>query len=1017
AFDRLRQVQKEIRAEYGIPSIPCKSPLGNVFFINDPRTIIAQDWANPAVRAQMHVYPEIPDDGVVREIWHALKWRKNMDLDVLSPMYDAGTAHYYVNELARLKNGDFVVPIRWLMYRGKAHADAFMVSFNETGHATIDDSKTIIITAADLSENYLDLQDKKLIPQWSAETKKSSYIARMPNPKREIAGGDPLYVTLVDFFGDDVSGNRSKSWNKHLNAYMTNRTLPRKLLQQEFHVHFVSTSPHASMAEQFQEFKTAVEDTHSNPVRVQDENGKTTRFCIYCNCTPSDNPMQSEICGHIGGKGNKFCRKCHVGGTQLEKTTSKGYHALFEPGELRTKEHTLAELKRQVELACGGVSKRVQELQTQTGVKDVYTQYWIEQILARAAEMRQQEPDVSEATIKSELIQWTRDNEEKLYSPFLTLKGFDPAADTPVELLHTILLGAVKYVWHISHTPWSAEKKKTYSIRLQATSTEGLSIHAIRANYIMQYAGSLIGRQFKTIIQTAVFHLHDLVTEDQFTAWKAVGELSALLWVPEIRDLVQYRNDLKIAVANVLDAVAQIDPSKIMTKIKYHLLTHIDFDAIQLGPLIAMATEIFESFNAVFRYCSIYSNHLAPSRDIAIQFGRQETVKHQLTGGRWMSKSTGDWHGAGSGVRHFIEKHPILQRLVGWTPEKQLKHGICDTMLAPLKRGIRTRPVELLKTTNAARALNFGDYNGNSEWMRCKTVVSESLDECFIGTWIFASSHSDTAIVLLTARQNSIICGRLSDILCNQSGKAIVVVELFQIIGGRHSRYGMPVLARRDDEITFSILPAKNIKFDFNTQHDCFSAGCEATGVRPAMQERVESDKIEHFIVHAPLDRFVINTHGFHNSHLVRATVSRDLWAPVALFEDRRAKHDEFSARLRETRATKATKRKEAAARKRPRQTAVSSDDDEAEQRPRKRGRIPRAAPRSRAAKSRTTAAARAVVSGSTMIGLAAGRSKRKIKRSARAIEAEESESSDSEGNGDGDSDEEEFNSGDDFVN
>ncbi|KAJ7793377.1 hypothetical protein B0H14DRAFT_3498181 [Mycena olivaceomarginata] len=122
SFDRLRQVQKKIRAEYGIPSIPCKSPLGNVFFINDPRTIIAQDWANPAVRAQMHVYSEIPDDGVVREIWHALKWRKHMDLDVLSPMYDAGTAHYYVNELARLKNGDFVVPVRWLMYRGKAHA-------------------------------------------------------------------------------------------------------------------------------------------------------------------------------------------------------------------------------------------------------------------------------------------------------------------------------------------------------------------------------------------------------------------------------------------------------------------------------------------------------------------------------------------------------------------------------------------------------------------------------------------------------------------------------------------------------------------------------------------------------------------------------------------------------------------------------------------------------------------------------------------------------------------------------
>ncbi|KAJ7723604.1 hypothetical protein B0H14DRAFT_2641787 [Mycena olivaceomarginata] len=454
---------------------------------------------------------------------------------------------------------------------------------------------------------------------------------------------------------------------------------------------------------------------------------------------------------------------------------------------------------------------------------------------------------------------------------FLQNIGFDPAADTPVELLHTILLGAVKYVWHISHTPWSAEKKKTYSIQLQATSTEGLSIHAIRANYIMQYAGSLIGRQFKTIIQTAVFHLHDLVTEDQFTTWIAVGELSALLWVPEIRDLTQYRNDLKIAVANVLDAVAQIDPSKIMTKIKYHLLIHIDFDAIELGPLIAMAMEIFESFNAVFCYCSIYSNHLAPSWDIAIQFGRQETVKHQLTGGRWMSKSTGDWHGASTGVRHFIEKHPILQRLVGWTPEKQMKHG--DTKLAPLKRGIRTRPVELLKSTNAARALNFGEYSGNSEWMRCKIVVSESLDECFVGTW------------------NSIICGRLSDILCNQLGVVIFVVELFQIMGVQHSRYGMPVLARRDNETTFSILPAKVQQ-------------CEAMGVRPVMQERVESDNTEHFIVHTPLDHFIINTHSFHNPHLVRATVSRDFWAPVALFEDRRAKPNEFSARLRESRAS-----------------------------------------------------------------------------------------------------------------
>jgi hypothetical protein len=103
------------------------------------------------------------------------------------------------------------------------------------------------------------------------------------------------------------------------------------------------------------------------------------------------------------------------------------------------------------------------------------------------------------------------------------------------------LLGIIKYIWHITHTPWSAEQKQMYAHRLQSTSTDGLSIHPIRSAYIMQYAGSLIGRQLKTLAQTNVFHVRGLVTDDQFTAWKAAGELAALLWFPEIRNLAEYR--------------------------------------------------------------------------------------------------------------------------------------------------------------------------------------------------------------------------------------------------------------------------------------------------------------------------------------------------------------------------------------------------------------------------------------------------------------------------------------------
>lgn len=125
--------------------------------------------------------------------------------------------------------------------------------------STIVDNKVTLIKADMLQSNILDLVDDGTMPVWCDLTVEKKYPDRMPNPDHAIANGHPIYSCFVDIFGDDVSGNRSKSWNKHWNVYMNHRNLPRKLLFQQYHTHFLSTSTHASVPEQFEGIKSRIE--------------------------------------------------------------------------------------------------------------------------------------------------------------------------------------------------------------------------------------------------------------------------------------------------------------------------------------------------------------------------------------------------------------------------------------------------------------------------------------------------------------------------------------------------------------------------------------------------------------------------------------------------------------------------------------------------------------------------------------------------------------------------------------
>ncbi|KAJ7259291.1 hypothetical protein C8J57DRAFT_1073183 [Mycena rebaudengoi] len=913
SYNAFRSMQDRLRGLCGSEPVPYTSSIGNRFFVNDIRDSIARDFANPEIAKHLQFYPE-ETDGPISEVWQAERW-KEFKPSELTPMFAPGLRQFYIDEVAELDSGKKVIPLAWIKRGGELCADCLDAIPDASKNSWKIGQDITSVLASSFRYNYDDIIER--IGDKIAWASESWLIApEMPNPLRKIAEGDDLYVVMVPMWADDVSGNKSKQYNKHINMYMANSNLPGRLLQQEYFVRFVSTSPHATSPEQFSAIKEQVQATHEKPIPCY--NADTQRNCrviLRAPSLPADNPQQSEEASHMGGNANCGCRRCKAGGTHEITESDKGYHSLHYAGVPRFAAETKEILEQQIELTMYGVEAPISRLQTATGVKDKVAQHWIDLLLEKARKMKADSPGRSADSIAEELKVWFSEQPGGKVNPLLDIAGLDPNRDTPVELLHTVLLGIIKYVWYILHSNWSEEQQNLFVIRLQSTDVDGLTVPAIRAAYMMQYRNGLIGKHFKTLMQTMVFHMHDLVSPEVFTLVKAVSALGSILWDHEIDDMAQYAEDLTILIGNVLDAFGDFDPAKIIIKIKLHLRLHIVEDAIRFGPPIRTSTEIFECFNAIFRLCSILSNHQVPSRDIAFKFASMDCLKHILSGGFW--KQDGQWVCAGSNVRNVLKSMPIIQHHLGWTPPQKIVPG--KMRLASMSKS----PQISWKRTQATSAINnlFQDDPRSVKWRRAVSVMSKSGDSCSEGSWIFAQ---DSEKVTVTGRIRELLVPDGDFEALSSSG--IIVLERFAISERLHPDFGMPVLQKPEDttdilllstvsrkicEGLTTLMPSQSILFCFSAQHDCRLVKCQPTALRPVMQERQETSKSTTLISHGDNEHFIVNMAALHNGNLLRRALPRALTVPRPLYLDRKQHHYEVAVGLRSSQAAKRAKTQE----------------------------------------------------------------------------------------------------------
>ncbi|KAI8453542.1 hypothetical protein BY996DRAFT_6431484 [Phakopsora pachyrhizi] len=253
---------------------------------------------------------------------------------------------------------------------------------------------------------------------------------------------------------------------------------------------------------------------------------------------------------------------------------------------------------------------------------------------------------------------------QQLFNPFFELKGFDGHKDTPVEVLHVVLLGILKYLYCDLIGGLSANKKEELIARLQNFDTNNLNIQPIKAKYLIQHYSSLVEKDFKVLIQAAPFVFFQLIEDSKHKIWTSLCHLCSFIFQTHIRDIKKYTAKITYFTQDFLLKLISAS-AQWVNKPKFHMLIHLSHSIAQFGPASLFATEKFESYNGVVCQASIHSNRQSPSRDIANNFLNYSALRYCFSGGYLQTESSRPNISPSYQVKNLLLNTPSIQNLLG----------------------------------------------------------------------------------------------------------------------------------------------------------------------------------------------------------------------------------------------------------------------------------------------------------------------------------------------------------------
>ncbi|KAL0566487.1 hypothetical protein V5O48_015525 [Marasmius crinis-equi] len=611
---------------------------------------------------------------------------------------------YYIFEPAMLRDGTIWMPHRWIRkdnkFVGRCWGMQEVTAADGTSSWRVNKNEHRLASEDELVRSFPELKGEagrgfnfntevaiitEYYEPWSGTIEKWTLTdPAVGNQWRVRAKGRLCLAFPIWLYCDDTSGNTSKKWNEHNSYLFTAVGLDRSEISKEYNVHFLCTSNCAPPLEMLDGIVDQLCDAQEHGIWSWDsEYDEPALLVPFTLSLLGDNPMQSEFACHIGLRGKFFCRVCQVkgkdsadgreevrgdsdedsddddpdDGNDAASATSAGSKTgrkrkryvetpeamafrvrnFVTPGLPREKERTIKVLEQHLQEAkTVGSETRCRAQRTASGIKDTYQMYFVDRLVnsykhRRGVPSRQSALDNAIETLP-----------ERTTSSVWRMRGLNPHSDTPVEVLHVVLLGFVKYLWRDvikNQVKDKVDKKATLSACLSSVWVEGLGLDSLLAgNTLVNYYGSLTGGDFRKLAQVAPFVLHGLVSEESYNTWVALSKLIPLIWQPEIGDLESYLATLTQEIQNFLVLAAKWS-IRWFNKPKFHILVHLPDHIRRYGPAILFATETFESFNVVIREKSIHSNRHAPSHDLAVAFAAGSRVRHFCSGGKFLQVS------------------------------------------------------------------------------------------------------------------------------------------------------------------------------------------------------------------------------------------------------------------------------------------------------------------------------------------------------------------------------------------